>query len=139
MASGPSPSTPDPRATRVTSTPATRFVRLHQPAPNLGGVTLTFLAAGADAAAHTTSNGLLASVATTDPARAQKIEAGLAELIKHDDAMMSWLEADPAHAAQFAADPVSAVHAALPDLPADFFDGWSGAQQARGPRSNPPR
>ncbi|MFC5826077.1 hypothetical protein [Nonomuraea insulae] len=37
---------------------------------------------------------------------------------------MSWLEAGPANAALFAADPVAALRRAQPDLPEDFFDGW---------------
>jgi hypothetical protein len=38
---------------------------------------------------------------------------------------MSWLEADPATAALFTSDPVTALRRALPDLAPDFFDGWS--------------
>jgi hypothetical protein len=128
MSSAPSPSSPDPGATPVTGTPATRFVRLSHADPALAGVTMTFLTADADAAADTTSNDLLATLAATDPERAQRIQAGLAELIARNEAVMSWLEADATHAAQFAADPVNALHAALPDLPADFFDAWRGTQ-----------
>jgi hypothetical protein len=92
---------------------------------DLKGVTMTFLGAGA---ADVPSHVLLASIAATDPGRAQRIQAGLTRLIAQDDAVMKWMEADPAHAAQFAADPIAALHAALPDLPADFFDAWRGAE-----------
>ena len=50
--------------------------------------------------------------------------AGLSRLVACDDAVMRWLEADPANARQFARDPVQALHRALPDLPDDFFDSW---------------
>jgi hypothetical protein len=47
------------------------------------------------------------------------------QLIARNDTVMSWLEADPAHAALFASDPVAGLREALPDLPPDFFDSWA--------------
>jgi hypothetical protein len=108
----------------MTNVPAGRFVRLSHAEAELAGVTTTFLAAAEDSAPDAESNGILASVAATDPQRAARIQSGLSELIAHDEQVMSWLESDPANAAQFAHDPFAALHAALPELPADFFEGW---------------
>jgi hypothetical protein len=87
---------------------------------------MTFLAATAGNAGdgNAAGDGVLAGIAERDPGRAERIRTGMRQLIGRDDAVMRWLEADPANTALFATDPVTALRRALPDLPADFFDGW---------------
>ena len=46
-------------------------------------------------------------------------------LAKRNNEVMAWLERSSAHTQLFARDPQAALRLALPDLPADFFDGWS--------------
>lgn len=117
------PSTPSSPATRAVP-PDRRFVRLRHAGQREGvTTTMTFLAADGNASAAT-DNGVLADIAARDPRRAELIRAGMRQLIGRDDAVMRWLEADPANTALFTTDPVTALHRALPDLPADFFDGW---------------
>lgn len=103
--------------------PKGRFARISHAAHER--VTTTFLAAEPGYVPDTANHAVLADVAKTDPARAERIRADLERLIRHDDAVMAWLEADPAHAALLAADPRAALRQAIPDLPADFFDGWT--------------
>lgn len=110
------------------SFPTTRFARLRHARPGQGQATTTFLGLGAaaDIDALPDSN-VIAEVAGNDPARAQLITSRMQQLIAHNDAVMSWLEADASHAQQFAQDPVAALRQVIPGLPADFFDGWGPA------------
>jgi len=103
--------------------PKGRFARISHKAHDR--VTTTFLAAEPGYVPDTSNHAVLADVAKTDPARAARIQEGLRRLVASDDAVMAWLEADPAHAALLASDPRAALRQALPDLPADFFDGWT--------------
>jgi hypothetical protein len=109
------------------SFPNNRFARLRHEQAGPHTVTTTLLGATATAGDALVGNSVIADIAKTDPARAQLIMSRMRELIAHNDAVMSWLEADPAHAAQFAADPLAAVREAIPDLPANFFAGWRAA------------
>jgi hypothetical protein len=108
----------------VTDTPNRQFVRLAHADPKLAGTTMTFLGAAPEASVTADNDGILASIAEKDPPRAARIQAGLAQLIAQNDRVMSWLQADVANTTLFAQDPAAAVHAALPELPADFFEGW---------------
>ncbi|NRQ36888.1 hypothetical protein HII36_34375 [Nonomuraea sp. NN258] len=113
----------------MTSVPDQRFVRFRQPGTRAGAVvTLTFLSAP-DGGAPSGDPPYDDVLARLDPRRAERIRAAMRLLVERDDAVMSWLEADPANAALFAADPVAAVRRAQPDLPEDFFDGWSDGQR----------
>ena len=107
----------------MTDHPEVRFARLHHTAHER--VTTTFLAAEPGYVPDTSNHGVLAHVAKTDPERAARIQAGLRRLIAHDDAVMAWLEADPANAALLASDPRAALRRAIPDLEEGFFDGWT--------------
>lgn len=117
----PTPSSPAKKAVP----PDRRFVRLRHAGQQRAGVTttMTFLSANGNASAAA-GGGVLADIAARDPRRAELIRAGMRQLIGRDDTVMRWLEADPANTALFATDPVTALRHALPDLPADFFDGW---------------
>ena len=117
---------PTPSSPAMKSVPPDRrFVRLRHADQQRAGVitTMTFLSADGNASAGT-DNGVLADIAARDPGRAELIRARMRQLIDRDDAVMRWLEADPPNTALFTSDPVTALHRALPDLPADFFDGW---------------
>jgi hypothetical protein len=87
-------------------------------------MTMTFLSAAGENTSGMTGDGVLADIAERDPQRAERIRTGMRRLIGGDDAVMRWLEADPANTALFTTDPVTALRHALPDLPEDFFDGW---------------
>jgi hypothetical protein len=115
----------------VTTAPDQRFAQLKHADPKLGEVTTTFLSAPASLAApagqapRAAAHPALAGIAADDPQRAARIQAGMHQLIARNDTVMSWLGADPANAALFASDPVAGLREALPDLPPDFFDGWT--------------
>jgi len=104
--------------------PDRRFVRLRHADADQQHVTTTFVSADASRPPTLETNGVLAGIAETDPARARLILERLRTLIAHNHEMMTWLEADGGNAVLFARDPVAAVRQALPDLPADFFEGW---------------
>jgi hypothetical protein len=112
------------------SYPTTRFARLRHDLPGQQHVTTTFLGASATADAALANNGVIAEIAASDPARAQLVTSRMQQLIAHNDAVMAWIEADPSHAVQFAQDPVAALRQVIPDLPADFFDGWGPAGES---------
>lgn len=114
----------------MATVPDRRFAQLRHADPmlggaRLGGATTTFLSAPAGKRPDPATHGLLADLAARDPDRAIRVQDRLQHLIARNDAVMAWLEADPANAALFASDPVSALRRALPDLGPDFFDGWS--------------
>ena len=110
----------------MSTPPGGRFVRLRNAEATRDHLTATFTAAD-DEPAELDSHGVVAAVAATDPQRAQRIAAGLRHLMASDDAVMSWLEADPANTAAFARDPEAALRQALPGLPDGFFDAWRPA------------
>jgi hypothetical protein len=85
---------------------------------------MTFLSAADGTTLSVAGNGVLADIAKRDPRRAERICTGMQQLIGRNDAVMRWLEADPANTALFATDPIAALRRALPDLPEDFFNGW---------------
>jgi hypothetical protein len=98
-----------------------RFARLRHPDSPSGAVSTTFLAAGhPDAADHP----VIADLAQRDPERAARVTESLNRLLAHEESVLAWLASDPSHTALFARDPIAALHQALPDLPAGFFDGW---------------
>ena len=105
--------------------PGQRFVRLRHPDSPAGAVTATFAASGTrpEAAAHP----VVAELARHEPERAERVAHGLDHLLSREPEVLTWLEADPAHPALFAADPLAALRRALPDLPAGFFDDWRQA------------
>ena len=112
------------------SFPNNRFARLRHEQAGPHTVTTTLLGATATAGDALAGNSVIADIAKTDPARAELITNRMQQLIAHNDAVMAWLEADPSHATQFAQDPVTALRQVIPDLPADFFDGWGPAGQS---------
>lgn len=108
----------------MTAFPTERFVRLrHDGTQQHVHATATFLAADGEPPAAA-NHGLIAAIAAGDPERAERVQAGLRYLVAHDEAVMTWLEADPRNTALFTRDPRAALHQALPGLSPDFFDGW---------------
>jgi hypothetical protein len=106
--------------------PPGRFVKLKMRVPDIpAGVTMVFLPAPATSSVP--NNGILAEIDRVDPARGKLVAERLGELIARNDEVFRWLEASPRHTTLFAVDPVAALREALPDLRADFFDGWKGA------------
>ncbi|MCO6010406.1 hypothetical protein NE236_36130 [Actinoallomurus purpureus] len=122
----PTRSSPTKGGAPVTASPGRRFVQLRRADAQLGGVTttMTFLPAAAGTTLGVTNDGVLADIAKRDPQRAERIRIGMQQLIGRNDAVMRWLEADPANTALFTTDPIAALRRALPDLPEDFFNGW---------------
>lgn len=118
--------------------PGQRFVRLRHPDSPGGAVTATFLAAPPAANATATAatataaaeHPLVTALAAREPDRAARVAEGLRGLREREDEVLTWLEAEPAHATAFAHDPLTAIHSALPDLPQDYFDGWTAAPGA---------
>jgi hypothetical protein len=109
----------------VATSPARRFVQLRHADPIPGSATTTFMSAPAGARPDPATHGVLADLAMRDPRRAARVQDRLQFLISRNEAVMAWLEANPANSALFASDPVAALRRALPDLGPDFFDGWS--------------
>lgn len=108
----------------MTRTPKQRFSRLAHDAPGLSGATTTFLSAENAPPITPETHGVIASVAASDPDRADRITEGLRTLTALDHRVMQWLEADADHARTMANDPELAVRTAIPELPADFFERW---------------
>lgn len=105
--------------------PALRFVRHRLPSRQEGHhATVTFLASPADAAAGDLVASWPAGANSGDPGRDAWAAQRLAELARRNDEFMAWLERDSANGQLFLGDPVAAIHAAFPDLPADFFQAW---------------
>lgn len=104
--------------------PQQRFVRLRHGKAEHTNVTTTFTGVEATAALAVEGHGLLDAIASADPDRAQLVRGRLHQLMTHDHAVMTWLEASPDNVTLFAHDPVAALRQAIPDLPADFFEGW---------------
>jgi hypothetical protein len=99
-----------------------RFARLRHPDSPSGAVSVTFLAAAGRP--ETADHPVVADLARREPERAARVAEGLNRLLDHEETVLAWLAADSSHAALFASDPSAALHQAIPDLPAGFFDGW---------------
>lgn len=115
----------------MTSYPSKRFVRMRHDDSRPVHATATFLGTepqpptgSSPGSSPAADHGVIAAIAADDPERASRVQAGLRHLISRNDAVMSWLEADPDNTALFTRDPEAALRQALPDLPSDFFDGW---------------
>ena len=103
--------------------PQGRFVRLSVPAQPVRVHHFALTAAEPGAAPPTPdAHGALARI--TDPARAARVAAGVAQLIAREHEVLTWLEADPRHTMHFLADPAAALRQALGGLPPGFFDDW---------------
>ena len=105
--------------------PDRRFVRLRLREEVHPSATMTVLISDPQAPPAIDNNGVLAKIAETDPARATRVQNGLLALIGREAELFAWMESTPENAFTFVEDPIGAIRAAIPDLPADFFAGWA--------------
>lgn len=103
-----------------------RRVTLRLPDSASGGQYFTVRTQPPGATPTPANHGALAHLATTDPARAERLTGHHATLMAREAEFFAWLEADAGHTHSFLADPAAALAAALPGLPAallaDFAD-----------------
>ncbi len=102
--------------------PQKRFVRLKTSLEPQKPFTMTLVEQTEAPAAE--NNSILAAIRQRDPDRTQLIQDRLATLMKRNDEIHDWITTSHANALRFAQDPVGAIRQVMPDLPADFFDGW---------------
>ena len=102
-------------------------MRLQAPGMPGQSSTITLVEPPPDVAPTPDNHGVLAAIHAVDPRRAAMIQERLNVLIARNGEFFEWIEKNPANATLFAKDPVAAIRAALPDLPAGFFENWGAA------------
>jgi len=110
----------------MTSYPDRRFARLRLPVEHHPDATITLTVARPGDQPTPETHAVLGQIAASDPTRAALLARRLRALIAREAEVLAWLERDPANTAVFLRDPAAALHAALDDLPPDFFAGWRG-------------
>lgn len=88
-------------------------MRLDDDKPAFG---MNFLSVDPENVPNVDDNAIIAQLATTDPAKAEKAKAVLAQLIANNEPFFQWLETAPEHTILFVKDPVAALKQALPNV-----------------------
>jgi hypothetical protein len=104
--------------------PEQRFVRFRLTSNDGGHRTATFTKPPPGFLPTPENHPLLAWLVQSDPARGKLVCERVAELARRSEEFFTWLERDSANSRLFLEDPQAAIRQALPDLAADFFDGW---------------